>query len=786
MFKPFLFLATLAAAYTSTSSCAQSAPKALAVAQPVTPTKPAAPSNPANLSNSYNWKPVRIGAGGFVTGFVTHPLDARVRYCRTDVGNAYRWNGREWVPMIRRIGKTGLPREFTRAPGQGGSEALAVDPSNTRVVYMAYAGYYSSDQKDAGYAAVPGSVYKSTDGGQTFVAGDLNVPMEPNNEDRTNGERLQVDPNNGQVVYYGSRKNGLWRSVDGGAHWAQVSGGGAPDATSNVMRVLFLKGDTVSSSGQTVGKTVFATTWGGSVFGSTDGGGTWTNISKGEELDGHAGISLVDSRGALYVVQKDTPFVWRYVGGKWEKLITRLTYGGSPARGFAVDPRNPDRLYASNGNGGLGRSLDGGKTWTELGYDIQFANTFGWGPQPRFKVGRSNAGIFFDRDGVLWMPQGNEGVLRVKLTDTEPFDGVRWTIDSSGIEEFVTHDVILPPGGKPLVAVQDAIGLLVNDPATLSAKQISLQDQLISNGSGLAYCPDAPSFVAVAAADVNHTGSGANYSGFSSDGGATWTRFAGLPHNPDGSTVNAPGSIAISRRDGRALGADHLVYLPSGTSGAFYSKDGGATWAKATGFPDAQAYWIFALKQRALKADPFVADKFYYKGSWTPAGLYVSTDGGASWSEQKDAGLPGNTHHGQLEVNRLVKDDLWFVDGMEGATAHGLWHSTDGAHFARVPGVDFAYTLAVGKGSGIKGDAPSATYFYGKMSGDDDWGVFRSLDGGTHWARISYYPTGLLDTPTCMAANYDAFGVVYVGFNGNSFVYGTPVAAKTPAPANLP
>jgi len=38
---------------------------------------------PPCLSPDYDWKPVRIGAGGFVTGLCVHPLDATVRYART-------------------------------------------------------------------------------------------------------------------------------------------------------------------------------------------------------------------------------------------------------------------------------------------------------------------------------------------------------------------------------------------------------------------------------------------------------------------------------------------------------------------------------------------------------------------------------------------------------------------------------------------------------------------------------------------------------------------------------
>ena len=37
------------------------------------------------------------------------------------------------------------------------------------------------------------------------------------------GERLAVDPNDDQILYLASPANGLWRSRDGGATWAQVA-----------------------------------------------------------------------------------------------------------------------------------------------------------------------------------------------------------------------------------------------------------------------------------------------------------------------------------------------------------------------------------------------------------------------------------------------------------------------------------------------------------------------------------------------------------------------------------
>ncbi len=720
----------------------------------------------------FRWRPVRLGAGGFVTGFVTHPLDASIRYCRTDVGNAYRWDGKEWRPLVVRSGSTGMPADLAATPMSCGVDSIAIDPADKRVVYLAMTSGVP-DMLKSPRTHLGGNVFKSADLGANFTAGNLSVAMEPNGPWRTLGERLKVDPHNGNIVFYGSLKDGLWRSQDGGKTWEASRGRGGPAETANVLAVhIPARSPIITRGNQKCSSTVFGVSPMGSVYASSDGGVNSKNITAGAQLDGKCKFSTLDSKGILYVVADGSREVWAWRNGKWQKTLVQLDWEKTP-NGIAFDPRDPRRVVAISDGGGLSRSLDGGGTWAMLGPSMTFENTLGWLPQ---KVGyRANAGVTIDRDGVCWIAQGNEGMVKFPFSQTEgrkPRAGVM--IDSVGIEEFVTHDVILPPKGGAVFAVEDATGLVTSNLDQFVARQIPLQDQLISNGTGLAYCPNAPEFLAVVTADVHHTGSGKNYSGFSVDAGKTWTPFAGLPVDPStGKPISAAGSIAISRRGAWKVGNDHLVWLPTGEHSTYYSHDGGRSWKPSVGFPVKNGYWIFALKQRLLAADPFTPDKFYLVGSWG-GGFYVSTDGGKSWRKDDRAGLPQFNHHAQLAVNHSVKDDLWFCDGWDGASSHGLWHrAIGGRSFKKIEGIEYAITVCVGAGSGRPGDARYSVYFYGKMTASPDWGVFQSVSAGSSWKRISYYPAGLFDQPTCMAASWDKYAQVVIGFNGNSFVVGT-------------
>ncbi len=51
---------------------------------------------------SYSWKNVQIVGGGFVDGVIFHPTAPGVRYARTDMGGAYRWNtaANRWQPIL--------------------------------------------------------------------------------------------------------------------------------------------------------------------------------------------------------------------------------------------------------------------------------------------------------------------------------------------------------------------------------------------------------------------------------------------------------------------------------------------------------------------------------------------------------------------------------------------------------------------------------------------------------------------------------------------------------------
>jgi len=777
-----------------------------------------------DLSSQYLWQPVRIGGGGWVVGMVIHPLDPAVRYARTDVGSAYRWNdtAQQWVPMrVSNADGSGVQSAAeTSAPSSYGADSVAVDPANTRVVYMVFPTEHSCDiQCPTNYV----EIYKSVDGGQNFTAGNMSAAAivgNPNGTNRMDGEKLVVDPANSSVLYYGSDSQGLYRSLDGGTTWTQFSGTSTPPTNIEFVNIQFAKGPgAVTVSGVAVSKTIYAVSIrnngdaGGDIYRSTDGGESWTDISTGV-TDGASGQSLshqalsssIDGADALYVAENPATngslrAYWKYAAGAWSR-VSLLGSINQALSAVVVDPTNAQRIYAMGQDTSLARSDDGGATWINLGSPL-YANTLGWLPQTVGMSGgpwHSNGGLKVDSSGNLWSPTGQEGILTITAATASTATAAnppKWSITSTGIEEMVAMDMTVPPGSNDtiLATAMDTTAFYIPNPDNFSAVQIPLQQEIIAQGTSVAYSPDTPSYIAVTSSNVYTNGS--NYSGYSTDGGKTWTHFgAALKFSCGANLCDTPaGMIAVSARGSRTLGSDHLVLYPPNDLAPQYSQDGGATWHVTASFPlnadgmtintaDFNSFAYPELNQHLLRADPFVADKFYLKFTHAPASLYISTDGGQSWQGQAGAILPDYAWSGQLAVNGKVQNDLWYADGFAGSSPHGVFHSTDGGQtFQQLPGISHAITIAVGAGSGQGGDAAYTVYFYGLMTSSAEWGVFQSTNGGSSWNRISYYPTGIYDVPRAMAASQDTFGKVYLGFSGNSFVYGQKTATAPSGPS---
>jgi xyloglucan-specific exo-beta-1,4-glucanase len=160
-----------------------------------------------------------------------------------------------------------------------GIESIGLDPNDPTRLYLA-AGTYTQSW------APNGAMLLSADRGNSFQTVRMPIKMGGNNNGRNAGERLAVDPNDGRVLYFGSRLNGLWRSTDWGLAWSQVTTfpvtAAVNGADAGVVFVQFLRSSGVAGATTPVIYVgVSATGTAGtpmSLYRSTDAGATWSRF----------------------------------------------------------------------------------------------------------------------------------------------------------------------------------------------------------------------------------------------------------------------------------------------------------------------------------------------------------------------------------------------------------------------------------------------------------------------------------------------------------------------------
>lgn len=179
-----------------------------------------------------------------------------------------------------------------------------------------------------------------------FVRTDLPFKAGANESGRNMGERLGIDPNKDSVVYMGTRDNGLWRSTDYGATWAQVTS--FPVTGQAGLGVAWVEFDKSSASTGNTTQRIYvgvadSTT---PVYRSTDGGATWAAVPGQPSVGMPQHGKLAAGNGTLYVSYGDAPgpytmyncAVWKLNTGTgaWTNITPLVPYtNGEQGFGYA-------------------------------------------------------------------------------------------------------------------------------------------------------------------------------------------------------------------------------------------------------------------------------------------------------------------------------------------------------------------------------------------------------------------------------------------------------------------
>jgi photosystem II stability/assembly factor-like uncharacterized protein len=692
-----------------------------------------------------------VGAG-FVDGIVFHPTAKGVRYARTDMGGAYRWDARagQWMPILDWVSYPDL--------NLMGVESIAIDPVDARRVYLACGTYTSPTTPD-------GAILRSSDGGRTFQRTNVPFKFGGNENGRGNGERMMVDPNDGRVLFLGTRQAGLWRSADGAVTWKKVeSFPWTPSGRSaGIVATLF---DPRSGSRGAPSSTVYAAVSDAavpSILRSTDAGVTWQPV-PGQPTGLLPTHMILAADGTLYVTLGSSPgpsqmtngAVWKLdtKSGAWTD-ITPDRPDGTRRFGYAAVSVQRDRpnviivsSFSRPGGEQIFRSLDGGQTWKAI---IGGKETYDFRKAP-----------YTARTGIHWLfdieidpanpnhaifTTGYGGHETFNLTDADRGKPVRWQIMSKGIEESVALDLESPTKGAHLISGIGDYGGFVHWNLDRPEPAGNHFNPHFGNTDSVAAAFLAPNVV-VRVGRASGRQAGPNI-GYSLDYGRSWQPAA----MPEPSAAN--GHVAVS--------SDGSAWVWSVRRTSFVTRDEGKTWAECQGLPGGTRVIADGLDPRRF----YALDLFGGK-------LFASEDGGTSFqarpiSLRGGLPLPGNRGDGRGGQDRLYAtpgrtNDLWL------AAYDGLHHSSDGgAHFTRLPGVQEMHAFGFGHPAPNRPDP--ALYMVGVVDGLR--GIFRSDDAARHWIRINddEHQWGLVLQIT---GDPKQFGRVYVGTHGRGTFYGDP------------
>jgi hypothetical protein len=622
----------------------------------------------------------------------------------------------------------------------------------------------------------------SQDQGRSFKQVQLPFSTGANEWARQVGERLQVDPNLGNVLFYGTANaavnatnNGLWKSVNGGDTWAKVPGFPAlssDDTGGGIAFLAFHKGSNWNKPPGSPTSIIYAAVntqgaadSGATLFKSWDAGATWNRV-----WGAPAGMlpqrGLIGPDGFLYITFSrhkdgygpggiDNGQVWKVNILTGADEWTNITPTGGPWYGFvglSVDPSHPKTVVVNSMNwyGGVNggtpvetmyRTTDGGVNWTDIWANGTLdASNSPWNTpsnplqRPSFANWSGSVLDPFDQDHAF-ISSGNAVYETKNLT--QPHSS--WTYGQNGIEESAPLSLISPTANEwnayPLISgIGDICGFIHTDVNVVPTAKFA--NPWCGNTSSLDYAKNNSKIVV--RVGMQGYANPQQYGAVSWNGGYSWN-----PFSSNGPNTSGGGQVAIST-DG------DTILWSNGGKPTVVSGNYGASWTEVP------------VPQGALITSDGSNATTFYAYERSTGSFYASYNKGGTWyllSTNGAMGLP--TWGDNLSVPLGKAGEIWV------STAQGLYRNTNWGKdsWTRMPVVESA--KAVGFGKAAPGASFPAMYLDGKINGVI--GIYRSIDTGASWVRIDsaqgQYGHAGYENAT-ITGDPKVFGTVYLGKRG--------------------
>lgn len=480
-----------------------------------------------------------------------------------------------------------------------GCTDIAIDPSNTNIMYLATGDGDGSDTYSIG-------VLKSTDGGTTWSPSGLSWTVDQGRVIN----RLLIHPTTPSTLI-AITSNGIYRTTNSGTSWSQVQTGNFKDAE-------FKPGDP---------NTVYAA--GTSFYLSTSGGASWSNITSGLPSSftvGRLAIGVTSANADyVYLLAANTSngFLGVYRStNSGTSFTTRTTSpnilgwdNGGDAGGqgwydlcIAVSNTNAEEVFTGGVN--IWRSTNGGSTFTLN------SHWYGGYSKPYVHADIHDL-IFLPGSGTTLWSANDGGVFRTTN------NGTSWSDLSANLQIAQQYRLGLSSTTSTLLVT----GHQDNGTNKMSGTAWSQ----IYGGDGMDCFVDRTNDNTIFASYV--------YGDFqrSTNGGVTWTNIvSGLTGSGDWLSPWHQDPVSATT-------------LYAGYQNLFKSTNSGTSWTALAALPGSSAVVEFDVAPSN--------NQYIYVVKYN--GVYKTTNGGSSWSTVTSTLPVGSAYLTNIEISPTDPQKVW-------------------------------------------------------------------------------------------------------------------------------
>ncbi|HEV2323067.1 MAG TPA: hypothetical protein VGS10_03845, partial [Terracidiphilus sp.] len=615
---------------------------------------------------------------------------------------------------------------------------ISVDPTNENVAYAAVGGLTTNGNNLSNTG-----IWKTTDGGTTWTNTTSNVI--PIFSSLLSWSAVEVDPNNNMIVYAaigdivnGIYGNGIYRSTDGGNTWALL--GNAPSKGSTGRIALAVSPAANTSGHHVLYIAVSATVYCG--FGGTCNG-SLIYFGRSDNADA-ATPTFTD-------LTSDIPPSWNFLGTQgWYDIALNVDANGVV---YFAGVEN----YSAGGAYNIIKSTNLGVNWTDI-------SIIG-GVEPH----TDSHAIAFDSSNRMLI--GNDGGIW-RYDSTVP----SWTDLNGNLNTIQFYGIGLHPTSATTV-----LGGSQDNGTELSSNN-TVWTQTDGGDGAFTQFSQTDGTRCYADHPVASFGS-ADFFRRSDDGCQTWTSETSGFVNTN-SDWTPP--FVVDSTDG-----DHLLI---GLDRVYESTNGATSWTaistpESNGFNNIVNGKTYDVDTVALSPANGANPEVIYaatgggsiivgSNSYAASLIFVSTNDGSSWTEQKLPACTSGAHYSAgCRINQIVVDPS-DPTGMTAIAVTNNFTGTTGGHVYRTTNGGASWT-------DISSGLPDLPTWSVQVDNDANHTIYISNDTGVYSSPSPYttwtaYGTGLPNVQGFDLELNSSLGVLAVGTHGRgAWEILTPPGAAT-------